>query len=29
MNKEQNDIIIYSTSDGKTNVSLMMRDDKV
>mgnify|MGYP000840525785 CR=1 FL=1 len=29
MDKEQNDIIIYSTPDGKTNVSLMTRDGKV
>ena len=29
MDKEQHDIIIYSTPDGKTNVSLMTRDGKV
>ena len=29
MEKEQNNIIIYSTPDGKTNVSLMTRDGKV
>lgn len=29
MEQEQNDIIIYSTPDGKTNVSLMTRDGKV
>ena len=29
MDKEQHDIIIYSTPDGKTNVSLMTRDSKV
>ena len=29
MENEQHDIIIYSTADGKTNVSLMTRDGKV
>ena len=29
MDKEQHDIIIYSSPDGKTNVSLMTRDGKV
>ena len=29
MEKEQHDIIIYSSPDGKTNVSLMTRDGKV
>ena len=29
MDKEQHDMIIYSTPDGKTNVSLMTRDGKV
>ena len=29
MDKEQHDIIIYSTPDGKTSVSLMTRDGKV
>lgn len=29
MDKEQNDIIIYATPDGKTKVSLMTRDGKV
>ena len=29
MDKEQHDIIIYSTPDAKTNVSLMTRDGKV
>ena len=29
MDKEQNDIIIYSTPDGKANVSLMTRDGRV
>ena len=29
MEKEQNDIIIYATPDGKTSVSLMTRDGKV
>ena len=29
MEKEQSNIIIYSTPDGKTNVSLMTRDGKV
>ena len=29
MDKEQHDIIIYSTPDGKTNVSLMTRDGKI
>ena len=29
MDKEQHDIIIYSSPDGKTNVSLMTRDGNV
>ena len=29
MDKEQHNIIIYSSPDGKTNVSLMTRDGKV
>lgn len=29
MDKEQHDIIIYSSPDGKTSVSLMTRDGKV
>ena len=29
MENEQSNIIIYSTPDGKTNVSLMTRDGKV
>lgn len=28
MDKEQNDIVIYSTSDGKTSVPLMTHDGK-
>ena len=29
MDKEQHDIIIYSSPDGKINVSLMTRDGKI